>query len=347
MNTLPKKHTAVVALILIAAAWSLHSCAPYGASLTTIKDFSELQYPFATKYAQLTVQGNAVRVAYIDEGPPNATETIVFIHGLGSYLPAWKKNVEVLRSQYRCIAIDLPGYGKSSKNPQFGASTPTAASYPHSVYPYSMTFFADVVAALLEERGLANATLCGHSMGGQISMTTALHHPQRVKNLILVDPAGFEGFTEGEKQWFREVVTATGTKLTPPTQIRANLMGNFYDFYGNAPDAEFMITDRIAMRSAQGFDQYCYAIVKSVQAMVDQPVLDRLSQISQPTLVFFGEQDNLIPNPFLHGGFTSTVAESGAAKIPRSRLVMVPNAGHFAQFERPDIVNQSIREFLK
>lgn len=333
------------------------SCAPYGTSSAssslptlTIQEFDDLRYPFTMKYAPLTVRGHAVRLAYSDEGSPTAP-VIVFIHGLGSYAPAWKRNIEALRTQYRCIAIDLPGYGKSSKNPQdittLTTSTVLPASYPYAVYPYSMNFYAETVAALLSHLNIRQATLCGHSMGGQISMTTALRFPDRVQRLILVDPAGFEGFSEGEKQWFREVITQSSVRLTPPAQIRSNLAGNFYDFDAVASEAEFMITDRIAMRSARGFDQYCYAIVKSVQAMVDEPVIDYLHRIKQPTLVLFGENDNLIPNPFLHAGFSATVAQSGASKLPNATLVMIPQAGHFAQFEKPEVVNQAIRTFLQ
>ncbi len=288
-------------------------------------EFQDLDYPFPTKTMELS---GGVRLAYTDEGASTARETIIFIHGLGSYLPAWKRNVEALRSEYRCIAIDLPGYGKSSKGE----------------YPISMSFYADVVAEFIGKLGLQSAILCGHSMGGQISMTVALKHPQKVKKLILCAPAGFEAFSEGEKQWFREVVTAQGVRLTPPAQIRTNLMGNFYTM---PPDAEFMITDRILMRGMKQFDWYCWTIVKSVQAMVNEPVVERLHQIQQPTLILYGENDNLIPNPFLHGGKTESVAKVGASKIPTNKLVIVPRCGHFVQFDQSELVNEEIRGFLR
>jgi pimeloyl-ACP methyl ester carboxylesterase len=286
-------------------------------------DFTKLEYPFPTKTIELS---GGVQLAYTDEG--TGTETIIFVHGLGSYLPAWKRNVEDLRSQYRCIAIDLPGYGKSSK----------------AEYPISMTFYADIIAELITKLGLQSAILCGHSMGGQISMTAALKYPQKVKKLILCDPAGFEAFSEGEKQWFREVVTAAGVKLTSPSQIRTNLISNFYTM---PPEAEFMITDRVLMRGMKQFDWYCWSIVKSVQGMVNEPVVERLALITQPTLILFGENDNLIPNPFLHGGKTEGVAKAGAAKIPTNKLVMIPRCGHFVQFEQPEMVNREIRDFVR
>jgi pimeloyl-ACP methyl ester carboxylesterase len=95
------------------------------------------------------------------------------------------------------------------------------------------------------------------------------------------------------------------------------------------------------------FDWYCWIIVKCVQGMVNEPVIERLGQISQPTLILFGENDNLIPNPFLHGGKTELVAKVGATNIPTNKLIMVPHCGHFVQFEQSDKVNEEIRAFLR
>ncbi|GAB4328825.1 MAG: alpha/beta hydrolase [Calditrichia bacterium] len=284
-------------------------------------NFQELSYPYPVKYVNLD---SGIRLAHTDIGTGPA---IVMIHGLGSYLPAWQKNIETLRQRARCIAVDLPGYGKSSKGD----------------YPFSMEFYADVIHEMLQKLGIKEAVIAGHSMGGQIAMVMALKYPEAVKGLVLVDPAGFEAFSAGEKQWFREVMTVDLVKNTPVQQIRANVVANFY----NMPsDAEFMITDRIALREDPDFEWYCYAVSRSVAGMVDQPVIDRLNDIRQPTLILFGENDNLIPNPYLHGGKTADIAEIGHKKIPNSRLVIIPECGHFAQFEKPEIVNEAISKFL-
>lgn len=317
------KNTIKTVLILSATviALSLYGCAPYG-ELTTMQ-FDQLQYPTAVKKIALDEK---TTIAYTDEG--SGEHTIIFIHGLGSYLPAWKKNTAELKNNYRVIAIDLPGYGKSSKPNHSGM----------------MEYYADVVYQFAQKLGLKKVVLAGHSMGGQISMTAAMKYPDFVSHLILAAPAGFERFTEGQKQWFRDVMTVELVKTTPTQAIRANLMVNFY----NMPeDAEFMITDRIAMRGAAGFENYCYAVVRSVNGMVDQPVIDKLNRIKQPTLIVFGENDNLIPNAALNGGSTVDIAMAGKNGIPNSQLVMIPECGHFLQFERPDVFNQSIRNFLK
>lgn len=283
---------------------------------------SDIEYPWPVQRADI---GDGITVAYMDEGRGN--RTLLFVHGLGSYAPAWKKNIASLKTDYRCIAIDLPGYGHSAKGD----------------YPGHMPFYADVIAKLIRKLELGSVTLVGHSMGGQIAITAALAHPDLISGLVLVAPAGFETFHKGQKQWFREVYTPDLVRLTTADAVRNNFATNFYHF----PDeAQYMIDDRLAMRSAEDFRWYCDIIPKNVRGMVDYPVYDLLPEIKQPVLTLFGELDNLIPNRYLTGGRTETVARDGSSRIPNSMLIMVPRAGHFVMFEQSAVVNDAIRDFL-
>lgn len=302
-------------LALLAACGS-----PYP-GLTTM-EYEELGYAFPVKHAHL--RGD-IRLAYADigQGVP-----VFFIHGLGSYMRAWEKNVGTLSQSMRCLPVDLPGYGKSSKGR----------------YPFSLEFYADVITELADSLGLKEFAIAGHSMGGQIAMVAALKYPHRITKLILASPAGFEPFTAGERQWFRDVATIDLTKLTPTHQIRANVAANFY----NMPDdAEFMVTDRIALRNAAEFEGYCFAVAQSIKAMVNRPVIDMLDKIQPPTLIMFGENDNLIPNAYLTGGRTADIAAIGASRIPNNKLVMIPECGHFLQFEKPEVFNQEVVSFIE
>jgi pimeloyl-ACP methyl ester carboxylesterase len=288
-----------------------------------VSTMEDLSYPYAVSKAKLS---NNITIAYMDEG--KGEDVILFIHGLGSYAPAWKKNIEGLKQNYRCIAIDLPGYGKSSKGDYSG----------------SMSFFADVIIEFAEALNLSKFTLAGHSMGGQISIVTALKYPDLVKNLILVAPAGIETFTEGEKEWFRNAITARSVMLTPLEAIESNFG---YNFYRMPDEAFFMVKDRYAMTGAgEEFEWYCNIIPKCVQGMVNEPVIRDLGKLTQPTLVIFGEGDQLIPNRFLHGHSTAKVAEAADQLIPNSKMVLVPKSGHFVMFEKSSEVNQEISSFL-
>jgi pimeloyl-ACP methyl ester carboxylesterase len=298
-------------------------CTPYSA-IRPLKTFDDMEYRHPVKKVHLPQSG--YDIAYTDEG--RGDKTIIFIHGLGSYLQAWIKNVDGLKADYRCISVDLPGYGKSSKEPHNG----------------QMSFYAGVINELVKELQLKNVYIAGHSMGGQIAITTCLLYPDTVQGLILVAPAGFEYFHKGQRQWFRNVMTLDGVRLTTAEAIQNNLASNFYRL---PKDADFMITDRMAMRTASDFNAYCYAVAQSVNGMVDEPVLDYLQNIKVPTLIFFGEKDNLIPNRFLNPGSTGNVAKVGVEKIAGSKLIMVPKCGHFMMFEKYEVFNREVKDFLR
>lgn len=290
--------------------------------IPTITAFDEIAYPYDVKKVELS---DGIEIAFMDEG--KGEKTLLFIHGLGSYAPAWKKNIEELRGSTRCIALDLPGYGRSSKGK----------------YEASMRFYAGVVQEFISKMALKNVTLVGHSMGGQIAITHALAFPEVAERLILVAPAGFETFNKGQRQWFREVLTPDAVRFTTTEQITENIAWNFYQM---PDDAWFMVYDRIAMRRAKDFNAYCYIIPECVKGMVDQPVFDELGSIEQPVLVFFGAWDNLIPNRFLNGGTTESIAKKGAEKIKNCQLFLIERAGHFVQFEQSEIVNKQILNWL-
>lgn len=292
-------------------------------SQSTPFSMADLDYGVPTK--SITIKDD-VQIAYTDQG--KGSETILFIHGLASYIPAWKKNITDLQSEYRCVAIDLPGYGKSSKGN----------------FNVSMDFFADVIFDFCTAMNIKNIVLAGHSMGGQIAISTALKYPDLVTKMILIAPAGFETFNKGQRQWFRDVMTVDGVRLTTVEQIRVNYAYNFYDM---PDDAQFMVDDRINIRAASDFSAYCYHITQGVNAMVDSPVFDFLHLVKQPTLCVFGANDNLIPNRFLNGGPTAKFAKAGAEKMPNCTLQMIDKAGHFVMFEKPNDVNNLMKSFLK
>lgn len=305
----------------------LAACQPISETQTTKKSMLDFKYPYKTKFVELS---NDIKIAYVDEG--KGDKTLIFIHGLGSYLPAWKKNIEVLKSDYRCVALDLPGYPKSSKGD----------------YAYNMTFFADVVVEMITELKLKNPVLVGHSMGGQVAMTAALHSENIIQNLILIDPAGIETFTEKEATILKSVLTPEGVKNTSVEQIKKNFDVNFAA--GVTPeDALFMYNDRLYMRDTETeYEHYCNMIPKCVSGMLNEPVFERLKDISVPTLILFGEQDYLIPNKYLHPTLTTQqVAESAAAQIAKNQLFMIPNAGHFAMWDNAKMVNAKIQHFLE
>lgn len=279
--------------------------------------FDELDYGFPVRTTL-----DDPEVAYIDvgEGP----ETLLLVHGLASNAGFWRYNIPELAEHYRVVAVDLPGYGRSEKG----------------AYPYTMSFFADVLDRLIDRLDLGPVYYVGHSMGGQIGITLALQHPEQVEELILASPAGIEAFDPGEGTWLANALSTDAIMNTSEPAIRQNLANNFYEWDSRW---EWMVEERARLAKAPDFDEFAYAVVRSVHGMIDEPTTPHLDEITAPTHIIYGRYDDLIPNPYLNPGRTSDVFEVGAEQIPDAELTEIDDAGHMLQIERPEAFNAAVR----
>lgn len=286
--------------------------------------FEKLQYPYKM---QNIIVDDSIKIAYADEGSKDMT-AILFIHGLGSYAPSWRQTVQTISKNFRCIVVDLPGYGKSSKGK----------------YKADMTFHAQHLFELMKKLEIANFHIAGHSMGGQIAMHMAVKQPDKVKSLILMAPAGIETFTEQEKAIFKATSTPEAIANVSDEQYRANLTLNFYQMDERA---EFMYNDRMIIKNDPQFIDYAHVVANGVMGMLNEPVFDNLNTIQAPAIIFYGKQDQLIPNKYLHPNLTTQqLGELAKEKIPNANLNMIDKAGHFVHFDQPEEVNEAINKFL-
>lgn len=293
---------------------------------TTPKDMNTAYYSYEVQTLTLP---SGQEVAYTDTGA--GPRTLLLIHGLGSYLPVYDKLIPRLADQYRCVAIDLPGFGQSG--------------WP-VVDTVSMAWYASQVEAFIEALALEQVTLLGHSMGGQISLRTALNGQAPVEALVLLAPAGIETFTAEEAAQMKLVVTPASIEALEETQIQANFAVNFAT--NQLPeDARFMYEDRLELKADEAaYAKFSAHFPQCVAAMLDGPVYAELSQLKVPTLVLFGENDYLIPNRYLHPELTTAaVGDSAQAVIPRCEVKMLPQCGHFVPWEQPELVQQALLEF--
>ncbi len=270
------------------------------------------------------------KVVYVELNPKGG-QTLLFIHGLGSYLKFWRYQLDHFAKQgYRVIALDLPGYGKSDKPASF---------------PYTMEAMADTVRELLQQLKIEKPVLIGHSMGGQTALSYAIRYPREPLAVVLTSPAGFETFDKGEQLWFEKVVTTKFIKGAGEYAIwGAVRRGNFYRWKS---DYEWLVEERVRLKKAPQFDRYAYANVRSISGLArNNFVRESAGKIMAPTLIVFGEKDRLIPNPFMHGGFTRDVMKSGADKIKGSQLVGLPRCGHTVQIDCHDEYNDTVARFL-
>lgn len=291
------------------------------------RPISEMLKPYKYPVKKVRVKGKT-EIAYIDVGDPKSKEVLLFIHGLNGYIPIWDKTIEDLSKDYRCIAVDLPGYGRSEKGE----------------LPINVIFYADLLVRFLDGLRVRDAYIVAHSMGGQVAVNLGLRYANRFKKLMLISSTGIEPFSQAERQAFFDNVNESVTKDKSDDVLRADFARLFYKM---PPEAEFMLRDRLAMSRASDYGYYCHTVARSIIGMVELPTWDMLEGLSQPTLLIYGKNDKLIPNQFFHVmQKPQDIAEQGRAKIRKCIVQMIDRCGHLAQWDNPDAVNQTIRDFL-
>lgn len=307
------------AFILIAV--SFFGCSGYKYLNSPALEFNDIDYGFPVKKAL-----ENPTLAYIDQG--NSDNVIFIVHGLASNAGFWRYVIPELSKKYRVIVVDLPGYGKSSKEP----------------YSFTLSFYAEQVKRLADHLGIKKFTYMGHSMGGQIGLIYSMKYPAMLNKMILVAPAGMEEFERGEGDWLKSVMTINAVKKTSEEGIRRNLANNFYSWDDTW---EWMVEERARMAKSADFEDFCYAVTRSVHAMLNEPTFNKLAKVKTPTLVVYGKYDGLIPNPYLNPGFTADVFKWGTKQMPNAQLVEIDDCGHMVQIEKPVELLNAIGNFLK
>lgn len=276
------------------------------------------------KFAELDSE---LKIAYTDTGA-KGKPVILFIHGLANYLQVWQWNTLVIQNSARCIAIDLPGNGLSSRGK----------------FDYSIDFFSKTIVRFLNHLRIDTTILAGHSMGGQIALQTAITAPNLVKSLILFAPAGFEHYTPHEAILFKSAIAFGNFINMDEVHIAQSINSSFYEQSALAQK----IIDELS-QIIQKNDRHTYRVMleKCIHSMLDHQLFYELKDIKQRTLVFFGEEDMLIPNRFLHPVSTREIALRAVNEMPNATLFTFPRTGHFVQIEKAAEVNKEIERFLR
>jgi pimeloyl-ACP methyl ester carboxylesterase len=273
----------------------------------------------------VSVAGRRIFVAEAGSGP-----AVVMLHGGGpgaSGLSNYSRNIDVLAESFRVIVPDMPGYGRSDK------------FFDHSD-PFG--FLADSIHGLLDDMGIQTAHLIGNSLGGAAALRLALDAPRRVGKLVLMGPGGI-GMTRGL-----------------PTEGLKNLL-SYYS--GDGPSREklatfirtYLVYDGAAVPDALIDLRYQASIDPEV--MADPPLrrpsgptalrtlwrMDltrdkRLRHLPTPTLILWGRDDKV--NRPAGGPHLLDL-------MPNAELVMTSHTGHWMQWERAELFNQLVAEFLR
>ncbi len=282
-----------------------------------------IKYPFPHHLCNIHTD---IQIAYMDEG--KGDQTILFLHGLANYAPVWKYQLAELRKTYRCIAIDLPGNGYSSRGD----------------YPYTMFFYAECVVRFIEKMNLQKVVLCGHSMGGQIAIIIALRYPHLLDKLVLIAPAGLEYFAPHEVMLSQSLLSLGSLFYSDEFHLESAIRQSFFN---RENESSTIIDELKTLMNAHSLKQWRDMSMASIKGMLNEQVQQFLPNITVPTLTVFGTRDALIPNTMVHLGETSErIARKATALIPGGKYKMVENAGHFVQIEKAAEVNAAIFSFM-
>jgi len=262
-----------------------------------------------------TFQFEGLTINYLDEG--TGDQAVVFVHGFPFRASMWEPQIPVaVEAGRRVVVPDLPGFGRSA--------VPAARS------EYSIDRYADLVEALVGDLGLGKVVLVGLSMGGYVALAVARRHPDVLAGLVLADTRADPDSPEGRQA--RSDQQALVEERGDVTPLVDGLLTRILAEAGPR-HAEVGATLGDMMRStAPG------GWIGALEAMKQRrDQTDLLPSIAVPTLVVVGEGDALAP---------VDVAEAMAKAIPGARLEVVPDAGHVANLENPEVFNRVLAEFL-
>ena len=248
---------------------------------------------------------------------------VILLHGIGSSVETWMYNISALAQQHRVYAVDLVGAGRSDKPP----------------VTYSLTYLAQFVKGFMDAHRIECACLVGNSLGGAIALQVALNFPEKVEKLVLGNSLGLgKEITPA----LRLATLPLVGKLLKPTRISTALALKQCVYEPKLISNEW-IELYYQIATLPKVWSALVAIIKTnidlfgVRSEVYHPIVDSLATITVPTLVLWGRQDRVLP--VAH----ATVATKG---LPRTRLHIFEQCGHWSHFEHSQEFNTFVLEFL-
>ncbi|MGZ4174509.1 MAG: haloalkane dehalogenase [Solirubrobacteraceae bacterium] len=273
-------------------------------------------FPFASQYRQV----DGLRLAHLDEGegPP-----VIFFHGEPTWSYLWRRVIpEVRDAGHRCLAPDLPGFGRSDK--------------PMDIGWYSYDRHVAMVAPLLEDLDLHDATIVVHDWGGPIGLRLAVEHPERISRMVVLDTGLFTGHQEMTGAWkaFRNFVERT-EDLPVGFLVRGACKRDPGDEVIAAYDAPYPSVSSKA--GARAFPLMLPTSPEAPGAEAGQRVLRALSGDQRLKLFLWADSDPVIP------------VETGrrfAAALGGELDHVIADASHFLQEDAGPEIGRRIADWL-
>ena len=274
-------------------------------------------FPWAPRFAEQ----DGLRLARIDEGdgPP-----VVFWHGEPTWSYLWRKVIPpVLEAGFRVVAPDLPGFGRSDK--------------PLDPDWYSYDRHCASAARVVEDLDLRGATFVMHDWGGPIGLRVAVELAERVDRLVLMDTGVFTGEQPMSEAWHRfAAFVARVEELPVSLLVRRGCHTDPGDEVATAYDAPF--PSEAAKAGARAFPAILPTTPDAPGAAAGRRTLAALREDRRPMLMLWADQDPVLP---------PRAGEALASALGRPAPEPVPDAGHFLQEDRGELVGERIAGWLR
>lgn len=260
------------------------------------------------------LQSNGISLYYEEHG---SGDPLILIMGFTISSIGWHWNIPAFAQSFRTIAFDNRGVGQSEK----------------PAVPYSMPLFADDTAGLLDGLGIDRAHIFGISMGGMIAQEFALRHPGRVKSLILgCTHCGGENATLSSDPEVRRMLEHIESVSVEEAALAMTKVAVTPWFTQKHMDTLLELNRLSAVHPTPK-----HGMVSQMAAIQSHDTYARLPQITAPCLVMTGKQDGLVPPE------NSVVL---SRQIPNAELLILSNASHLFNIERPRTTAESVRSFI-
>jgi pimeloyl-ACP methyl ester carboxylesterase/phenylacetate-coenzyme A ligase PaaK-like adenylate-forming protein len=277
----------------------------------------------STEY--LDLDGGRVRL--LRGGEPTQRPPVILLHGAGTNAAiSWYRTFAPLSAEHQVIAPDMPGCGGTTGIEPLGGGA----------------VLADFLARVMDELGVADAVIVGSSMGGEVALNLALHHPKLVRALVLVSPSGLLPIAGNR---VRQYIAWLATRLPERMLVSLNRLSkrSARGLRGIVHDPAVLPAELIeeyrrdALRPGSGL-----AFVRQTRASVGRRemrnnLLPLVGRITVPTLVVHGANDPVV---------SPETSRQAVERMPIARRVVIPNCGHWAQLEAPDRFLTELSHFL-
>lgn len=259
------------------------------------------------------------------EGAP-----VILIHGISNCMEDWLLNFEALAQNHRVYALDLIGHGRTDK--------------PLS-NPYRFTDFARFVKEFMDALQIKRAHLVGHSLGGAVALLVALNYPSYVNRLVLVDSAG----VARQISVVLRLLSIPGLGELLGSMALGGDQEKRVAFRRQSWPDPAVVPDEMILRklAAVPWQEIRRSYFKALRASMNilgtkksayLPIRQGLASLPNPTLVIWGEQDDLIP-----------VSQAQILKdnLPDARVVIFENSKHDPMVTEPQRFNRLVGDFLR